>query len=275
MSLEIMGNPSLVLTYSNPNLREADLGVQTASWDGDASVKVKDENGKKWRIGFAQILKKNMMQAVYTKHVRSEVLVNGATMPVLDSDGTTNYRPFYDDNTATDVNARPKDVETSVLHPESTVRVKMWDEPESDYDWWFNNDETDPLREFVMNQEFTTYVLARDITGGSLDNGPYTTDTVKILCQWSVILDRRYEFTVVKKTGGGPLRADLTKTKCVIINPSRQPTVIRSTHQLPKNYATIFGGQVANDVFVDHDTTTGAKRLGEFVKSRAAIYGGA
>jgi hypothetical protein len=270
MSFSFIGNPSLTLAYSTPNLTETNIGIQTAKWQGDARVNVKDEHGTKWRIGFAQLLEKNMMQAVYRNHVRSEVLVNGASMPVLDSDGTANYRPFYDDNTATDIGNRPKDVETTVNNSEQVVRVKMWDEPESDYDWWFNNDENDPIEEFVMNLKFSTYILARDITNGSLDNGPYT---VKILKQWAVQLDRRYKFTVVKKTGGG-LRADITQSKCVILNPSRQPSVSPSSHQFPQNVDAIFSGQVANDVFVDHDTVSGAKRIGMNVRRLAAMFGG-
>lgn len=270
MSFRFIGNPTLVLKYSTPNLKEDEVGIQTARWKGDAKVEVKDEHGKKWRIGFAQLLEKNMMQAVYTKHKRSEVLTNGNSMPVLDSDGTANYRPFYDDNTADNVHMRPKDVETTLAQPTVVAQVRMWDEPESPYEWWFDGDETDPLREFVMNLEFSTYIVARDITAGSLDAGPYT---MKILRQWSVILDRRYEFTVVKKTGGGPLRADLTKTKCAIRNPMRNPLVANSSTGFPKNWETIFQGKVANEVFIDHDALIAAKTVGEFVKSRVAQLG--
>jgi hypothetical protein len=270
MSFTFQGNPTLRLTYSTPNLREGDLGIQTAKWEGDATVKVKDEHGKKWRVGFAQLLEMNTMQAVYEKHTRSEVLIGNATMPILDSDGTVNYRPFYDDSTANG-DKRPHDVETSIGVPEKLARVKMWDEPESDYPWWFNHDETDPLIEFIMNLKFSTYIVARDITGGSSDNGPYV---MKILKQWSVMLDRRYEFTVVKKTGGGPLKADLTKSGCKVINPSRQPMVMGSTRGFPKNSAAIMAGSVANDVFADDDKLTGKRHVGSLVKSRAAMWGG-
>lgn len=271
MSFRFIGNPTLVLKYSTPKLKERSVVVQTAQWEGDAKVEIKNEHGKKWRIGFAQLLEKNMMQAIYTKHKRSEVLTNGNSMPVLDSEGTANFRPFYDDNTVDDVHMRPKDVETSLAQPTAVVQLKMWDEPESPYPWWFNGDETDPLREFVMNLQFSTYIVARDITGGSLDVGPYV---MKILRQWSVILDRRYEFTVVKKTGGGPLRADLTKTKCVVRNPMRNPAVANSSVGFPQNHVAIFQGKVANAVFVDHDAQIAAKSVGEFVKSRAARFGG-
>ncbi len=275
MKFEFIGNPTLKLKYSIPNLKENRIGVQSAQWQGDAKVKAiwKEvaDNGKKWRIGFAQLLEMNTMQAVYKKHTRSEILISGKSMPVLDSDPNENYRPFYDDNTATDVHNRPKDVQTSSAAPESVVQLRMWDEPESKYPWWFNNDEADPIQEFVMNLKFSTYIVARDITSGEGIHDPFI---LKILYQWSVMLDRRYEFTVVKKTGVGPLKADLTKSKCIVKNPSRQPFVAPSSHEFPKNYEMIFQGPVANEVFTDNDTLTAEKRVGEFVKSRRALFGG-
>jgi hypothetical protein len=266
------GNPSLVLKYSDPNLRAADLGVQTAQWRGKAGVKVKNENGKTWRIGFAQLLEKNMMQAIYTKHKRSEVLISPATMPVLDADDNPAYRPFYDDNTASKAINRPKDVSTTVGQPEIDVEVGMWDEPESDYDWWFNGDATDPLVEFVMSLQFSTYIVARDITNGGGINDPFV---LKILRQWDVVLDRRYEFKVVRDTTQPGLKADLTKTTCTIKNPARQPFVNAvNTPEFPKNSTFIFKGSVANDVFTDEDTGIAERSVGELVKARKAMFGG-
>ncbi|MCO8122749.1 hypothetical protein NHH03_13460 [Stieleria sp. TO1_6] len=272
MSFELVGNPTLKLKYSNPNLKKHRVGVQTAEWDGRARVKVKNDHGKKWRIGFVQLLEKNMMMAVYKKTKRSEILLPGKSMPVLDADDNHAYRPFYDDNTVS-LEMQPKDVQTSIGTPEKTASIRMWDEPESQYKWWLNDDETNPLEEFVMNLEFSTYIVARDITAGSGIHDPFS---LVILKQWSVVLDRRYEFTVVKDAASLPgiPRADLTKTKCVVKNPMRQPFVVDSTRGFPQNANTIFQGAVANDVFTDDDTLINKKSVGEFVKARAAMWGG-
>ncbi len=96
MSIELIGTPSLTLKYSDPNLAADEVGVQTAQWDAKAKVKVKDEQGKKWRIGFVQVLHKNTMIAVYKKTKKSEVLKPGKALPILDAPDETNDRPFYD-----------------------------------------------------------------------------------------------------------------------------------------------------------------------------------
>lgn len=271
MSFEFIGNPTLTLKYSDPNLLADDIGVQSAQWRGNATVRVKNEHGKKWRIGFAQLLEKNMMMAVYTKTKRSEVLIPPASMPVLDADDNPDWRPFYDDD-GNGLANQPKDVQTTPGHPQVDTAIRMWDEPESHYDWWHNDDATDPLREFIMSLTFSTYIIARDITNGAGINDPFV---VRILKQWDVVLDRRYEFQVVKNTSQPGLKADLLKTKCLIKNPMRQPFVKeRHQHEFPKNPEFIFKGKVANDVFTDQDDSIKTKTVGEFVKSRAAMFGG-
>lgn len=270
MSFEFVGNPTLKLKYSDPNLTANDVGVQTAEWDGKANVTVSNEHGKKWRVGFAQLLERNMMMAIYKKTKRSEILLPGRSMPVLDADANPNYRPFYDDNSVT-LAHQPKDVETTPVQPQKAIAIQMWDQPESHYAWWLNNDLDNPLEEFVMNLQFSTYIVARDITNGGGIHDPFI---LKILKQWHVVLDRRYEFKVVKTAGGGALTADLTKTKCVIRNPMRQPFVTTSAHQFPKNAETIFQGPVANDVYIDDDQPLKGKAMGEFVKSRRELFGG-
>lgn len=272
MSFEFVGNPKLSLTYSDPNLKSTSIGVQTAEWDGSAQVKVKNDHAKKWRIGFCQLLEKNMMMAVYAKTKRSEILLPGKSMPVLDADDNPNYRPFYDDDSVA-IGMQPKDVQTSVGKPEVSVIINMWDEPESHYPWWLGNKLDNPLKEFVMSLAFSTYIIARDITAGS---GKHDAFNITILKQWYVVLDRRYEFDVVKDpvSPNNSPRADLLKTKVTIKNPQRQPFVSESTRGFPKNATTIFQGPVANDVFKDDDQPLNKKMVGELVKSRAAMFGG-
>ncbi len=270
MPFSFNGNPSLVLKYATPVLRADEVSVTTAEWDGKAGVKVKNENGKTWRIGFVQLLEKNMMQAIYTKNKRSEVLISPATMPVLDSDDNPAYRPFYDDNSAGRAIDRPKDVSTTTATPEVDVNVGLWDRPKSDYEWWFNDDFTDPLTEFVMSLQFSTYIVSRNITAGSGINDPYD---LRILRQWSVVLDRRYQFNVVRDTSKAQPRVDLTRTTCTILNPQRQPFVNPvNTPEFPKNSTFIFKGSVANDVFADEDSAIAERSVGELVKSRKAFF---
>jgi len=271
MSFEFIGNPTLTLQYSDPNMADDDVGIQSAQWSGKAAIRVKNEHGKKWRIGFAQLLEKNMMMAVYTKTKRSEVLIPPASLPVLDSDDNANYRPFYDDDSVQE-SMQPKDVQTTLATPQRDVAIKMWDEPESHYDFWCNNDATDPLTEFVMSLQFSTYIVARDITHGAGINDPFI---LKILKQWDVVLDRRYEFKIVRDTSKPGFKADLLKTQCVIKNPMRQPFVKQSLlYEFPKSPDFIFKGSVANDVFEDEDQPLNAKMVGSFVKGRAAMFGG-
>lgn len=269
MSFSFVGIPSLKLTYTDPNLTAKGIGVQSAKWRGDALVRVQNDHGNLWRSGFVQLLEKNMMMAVYTKTKRSEVLIPPATIPVLDSDDNHNYRPFYDDDTAQPA-MQPKDVQTSTGTPSVEAAIRLWDEPESDYEWWSKNDITDPLTEFVMSLQFSTYIVARNITNGAGINDPFN---LVILKQWHVVLDRRYEFQVVRDTTKPGFKADLAKTKCVIKNPMRQPFVNLS-HQMsfPQNANFIFQGSVANDVFTDVDQPIKAKSVGELVKSRAAMF---
>jgi|GEM_PF-5125788 len=271
MSFSFTGNPKLTLTYSDPELEPDHILLKSAQWSGSATVNVKNENSKKWRIGFVQLLEKNMMQAIYTKHKCSLILINHASMPVLDAHVNPDYRPFYDDYKA-DWESRPKDVQTSSAQPEVAVPIKMWDEPDISYAWWYNNDGTDPLTEFIMSLQFSTYIVARDITKGG---GITDTFDLMILKQWSVLLERRYLFTVnAAVSTSSTLKADLTKTKWEIKNPSLKPSVWEPDQKgFPKNADFIFKGKVANKVFTSDIQTINAKSSGEFVKSRKTLFG--
>src|SRR5262245_29344232 len=259
MTVELAGIPKLKLKYSDPNITPNKVGIQSAQWEGRATVKVKGEAGKTFRIGFVQILEKNTMMAIYQKTKKLEVLIGGASLPVLDGTKNLGYRPFYDKAPNT------KDVVVAQAAPpnsEQSVDTTMWDEPESSYKWFHNNDPTDALTEFIMFLQFSTYVAVRDIS-----NGIGLPILLQPLYQWHVVLDRRYKFDVAPAAlGGGVLGADLTNTSWTVENPQRTPFVQKvESMQAPPN--AIMTGLVANQVFKDDVQPTGKVTVGESIKS--------
>ena len=271
MAIELTSVPTLNLTYKDPDIRAADVGIMSATWAGDARVKVTGEKDKKFRIGFVQLLEKNVMQAIYAKNTRSEVLIAPATMPILDADDTNRYRPFYDNHTSA-AKYKPQYVHQTVDGHTSNRRVQMWDEPESEYEWYFNNEADNPLEEFVMNLVFSTYVVARDITAGKGRYDPYN---LQILKQWAVVLDRRYGFnTVAGPVVGGVRHCDPLRTNFTLKSHSVAPSVTPTKRGFPLNADAIFQGDVANNVFADHDTARNKFSAGENVKALAAKFGG-
>jgi len=267
MSVKLNGTPTLQLTYMDPILAADEVKVQSAKWDGGASVCVKDEQGKRWRIGFVQVLHKNVMTALYTKTKKSEMLTGGSKLPVLDGPDGTDWRPFYDKSPETkEVNMAP----TAGAGTQQIVQTIMYDRPNSAYDWWHNDDATDPLQEFIMYLTFATYIAARDVTGGAGINHP-----MKMVFphQWDVVLDRRFKFKVVRGGATDPPRADLTKTKWSVENPSRVPAVHSHPFILIPDNA-LLTGKIANDVFRDDIANINAIQVGEGVRALASKFGG-
>ena len=241
MSTEIVGQPSLFLKDVDPVFKikpgSKKVEIQSAEWDGRARVRVKDEQGKKWQIGFVQVLHKNEMVAVYKKTKYAEVLTAGASLPILDGPEEVDHRPFYD--------GPPEMKEVQMLAnaapgAETIVETEMYDAPVSDYDLFHNGDPTDPLEEFVMFLTFSTYVAARNITAGSAAQM-----NLRLLFQWDVVLDRRYRFDLTD-----PAKP---KTKADNMN-YRQPLILKPVNIL-RPTDSLLRGQVANEVFKDEVKT--------------------
>ena len=263
-----LASSSLVLRYSDPNLTSTEVGVQSAQWRGNAHVRVKDEQGKKWIVGFVQVLHKNVMTAVYKKTKVSEILKASKSLPVLDGpDDDPDYdRPFYDNvgEGAVEVNT-PAGAAAGI---QSSAVIKLWDEPESHFDWWYNDDPTDPLEEFHMFLTFSTYIGARDVTAGLLPPMKMTW-----LRQWDVVLDRRYKFDLHRDSTQATLQANLGRTTCRAENPQKQPFVINHDFRIEAPANSVLTGPVANDVFTDDIKPVGQRQVGEGIKSIAARFG--
>ena len=260
MSTELVGQPSLFLKYVDPVFEikpgSKKVGIQSAEWNGRARVRVKDEQGKKWQIGFVQVLHKNEMVAVYKKTKYAEVLSAGASLPILDGPDEDDDRPFYDGP------PEMKEVQMPANAPagtESIVETEMYDAPESEYDLFHNGDASDPLEEFVMFLTFSTYVAARNITAG-----PAAQMNLRLLVQWDVVLDRRYRFDLTDP--------NKPKTKADNMN-YRQPLIIKPVTIL-RPADSLLRGQVANEVFEDEVKPRAGVHVSEGVKALAAKFGG-
>ena len=230
---------TLNVSPSDPNKHGKAVGVQSAKWLGNACVRFTNEQGRKFQVGFVQVMEINVMQALYTRTKKTEVLKSGYTLPIRDGSRKVNKLPFYETPAAG----------YTIPNNDYQVHISMSDEPESDYDWWHNNDRTDPLTEFVMSMRFQTYVAARDITAGFQLTDPWIMHFLK---QWTVTLDRRIEFNVVARAGGP--KADLnetTGTKVEIINPNRFAQVGEVPNIRAPAESLLKSDKVANDAFED------------------------
>lgn len=268
----ILAASNLNLQYVNPQKFVDSVDVRPASWIAQASVTVQNEIGRTWRVGFVQILTHNLVRATYANTEVSEVVTPGANLPVLDGPNSVTHRPFYDDNTATPIE-RPKDYTNTALAPAQTQQMAMYDRPRSRFAWYHNGALADPLQEVQMNLQFTTFVLARDITMGAGIGAPYT---VQVLKEWTVQLQRRYYFNVQAGLNiAGQQMAHIGQTTFRVANPNQRPMIMNTNRGLPANAHGIFTGQIANNVFGLGTTPRNRVRpRGNVVQGLAQIYGG-
>lgn len=248
MAITLSGIPRLTITPSTPNFRMDKVGVQSAEFDAQADVKFTGEVGNKYLVGFVQILEKNMMQAVYRRTTRNEVLKDGKSFPIRDGNKSLQYRPFYG-------TINPATIVQISTDPEQ-VHVTMSDEPESRFPYWLNDDRGNPLEEFIMDLQFQLYVAVRNIS-----NPASMTFVMTYLKQWTVSLNCRYQFTVVEDhattlTPGLPPRPDLLQTTCRVADV-RQPTISVVAYPKGPDHRLLELGDVANGSFVDHDVPRG------------------
>ena len=123
MSFEFVGHPTLVLKYSAPNLKAAKVGVQSAQWDGKATVPVKNEHRRKLAHWVRPVPREEHDDGDLCQDQALRGFDPTGLMPVLDADDNHNYRPFYDDDSV-DMASQPKDVETALATPQVDVAVK-------------------------------------------------------------------------------------------------------------------------------------------------------
>jgi hypothetical protein len=258
MSIDIIGKPSLFLQYVDPvfDIPNQRVVIKSSLWNGRANVRVRNEQGKKWRIGFVQVLHRNEMVALY-KDTRVEEVVNpGHSLPILDGPNDAKYRPFYDGPPEM---KKVKIAANAAQGTEQTVETTMYDAPESPSRWYHNNDVNNPLQEFIMFLTFSTYIVAQDYTGGK--NPPLV---LRILKQWDVVLDRRFRFDFTN-----PLQP---RTIIDSVN-ARQP-LISMPPQFDRPSDTLLMGAVANMIFAYQTTPRQNVRVSQSVRGIAARFGG-
>ena len=269
MTVFCVGKPFLSIKYVEPSLDD-DMPLALArvlEWQGEASVRVMNEADRWLRIGFVQLLNTNTVEATYTTHRWRESLNPGRSMPLLDGPGGSAFRPFYDHDKAPKVLYRPKDVLLDA-GGRADVKVGMWDRPGAGFDLFYGHDSNDPLVELHIHQSFSTYVVVRDITDGDGINDAYD---VRILKQWSVLVDRRISCKVV----GTFAALDRQRTTFKVHNPEKAPVVEEISEQrqsFPPNVNAIFRAAVANGAFTQVASATDKVHKGDLVKARMDTF---
>jgi hypothetical protein len=269
MTVFCVGRPFLKIKYVEPSIDDALPLVlaRVLEWRGEASVRVMNEADRWLRIGFVQLLNTNTVEATYTTHRWREVLKPGRTMPLLDGPGGSAFRPFYDHDKAANVLHRPKDVMLDAGE-RADVKVGMWDRPGAGFDLFYESDSNDPLVELHIHQSFSTYVVVRDITDGDGINDAYD---VKILKQWSVVVDRRISCNVV----GTFAALDRQRTRFKVNNPEKAPIVeeiSENRQSFPPKVDAIFRAAVANGAFAQVGSATDKVQKGDLVKARMETF---
>jgi hypothetical protein len=266
-------NSNLNLQNVHPNKLPTFVDVRPASWTANATVNVQNEIGRTWRVGFVQILTRNLVRATYPNHEMSEEMAGAANLPVLDGPNTLTHRPFYDDNTVP-MPQRPKDYINTLANPNMNQNIAMYDRPRSRFPWFLNNVVADRLQEVQMDLQFSTFIIARDITAGAAMNAvPYT---LQVLKEWTVVLQRRYIFNVQPGLViAGRQQAQVGQTVARIVNPNQRPQIMHTNNGLPRNVNAVFTGPIANNAFqYGIAARNRARPRGNIVNGLAQMWGG-
>lgn len=160
----------------------AELKLSLAKWDCSANVTISNEPGRRFKVGFVQVLYENEMVATYEK---SKLVVTCDPLPVLDSD--TGMYPWYDNSIADSPELLGTDGEVKVT-------ATMDDEPDDPFDW--ERVPGDPLIELSYRLKFHTWLCVRDIT-----TNPYPESFEKVLCQFSYVIEASFKVDTSKPQG--------------------------------------------------------------------------
>jgi hypothetical protein len=258
MPVTLVGQPRLRLSNISPIVYSNYVDIRVALWEGTAKIAIDSEYKKTWRIGWVQVVEKMTMTATYRRTILYQAVKPGKLpndkLPALDSFAGIQYRerPFYNNLTERS-NSRTYQVTpgppapprrpgaAAVPSKPSEWTVAMVDRPGGKYDLWLDNDEDDPLEEFLMSLRFTTWVAARDLTSVTLEN-----EELVLLAQWTIALDRKYTFTVVKDSNSSSLQMDSSRTRWIEAIPTNEPIVLRVSTMTPPP-AVVWKKDVANE----------------------------
>ena len=243
MSIELISGPFVTAHYVDPVRRGVDVLVTGGEWEATATLRVKNEQRKKWRIGFVQVLQKNDVRATYEQHFVDEVRLDGQEFPILDGPKNSNSRPFYD-------KGPPNlfDVEMAANAPLGThqdVTIKLYDRPATPFQWYLHGAD-DPLQAVRCLFKFSIYVVAHNRTEGA------PVGSFLFLHQTNIKLKRAFSFEEAPRPKQDPLHG--LNTKVTVEELGIQPVIKNRGTDIKRPADPLLMGIVANQGVGHKDT---------------------
>jgi len=231
------------------------LKNQFAEWDTSAQVSITNEPGKRFKVGFVQILLECDVVFTFEKTLMKETY----PLPILDSD--PGMFPWYESAVA-------YSPEVAGTNGTVTVEPRLFDRPSSGAWWHYRNDATDPLLHVHFRKKFRTWLAVRRI------DTPLTQSFEAILAQFNYVVEGSFNVFVDQPLG----------KRCVVATgqeKANKPELVWPT--TPVN-ACVWRDVVANGSYrhvitprnVARATVgpTGPVVTGVNVKDRARLFGG-
>jgi hypothetical protein len=205
------------------------LRVRSLEWSARASVRIDNEVGKKFKVGFVQVLYESELVATYEQHTLKRVY---SPLPVLDSD--PGMFPWYDDGTV-------YSPEIDVTTPSVTVEATLYDRPQSGLAWYFDAPgTTDPLRSIYWRKKFKTWLVVRDIT-----NLPATRTFAAVLAEFDTVLELDFNVFVAEALQPGKIKRCFLATG---MNKKNKPELVSPPMQI---HQSIWKDIVANSSYTE------------------------
>jgi len=243
LSIEIISGPFVTARYVDPEPRGEDVVVAGGEWEAKATLRVKNEQGKKWRIGFVQVLQKNDVTATYEQHFVDEVRLDGQEFPILDGPKNPTSRPFYDKGPP-----NLSDVEmpaNASLGTYQDVTIQLYDRPSTPFQWYLHGQD-DPLEAVRCSFKFSIYVVAHDRTEGA------PAGSFLFLHQTNIKLKRAFLFEAAPRPKQDPLHGP--NTKITVEEPGMEPAIKNRGADIKRPADPLLMGIVANQGVGHKDT---------------------
>lgn len=205
-----------------PDEQADQVSIGPCKWSLKARVSIRNEPGKRFRVGFVQAQYVNVVEATYARTLYREVPIHA--LPILD--GSRREPPFYHKR----IDKVPK---VDGLVGNLLVDTELWDQPEPDLLWYHEGDHTNPLETVTIHLRFETWLAVQDVTSARPRRA-----FAALLKQWDVVVRRTYTVNVARPAGN---RMTVTSTNCSF-------TPVATIEQPP---ACVWVGQTANYNFRD------------------------
>jgi len=149
MSFQLAQAFSPSYTVLKPEELADKVQVRGASWDSSATVRISNEPGRSFKVGFVQVLYESELIATY----ETNTLSREYKLPVLDSD--PGMFPWYEDS----VTDSP---EVTGTNGDVLAIARIVDRPSSGLLWYLNGDVDNPLLNVKWRKKFKTWLVVRD-----------------------------------------------------------------------------------------------------------------